>query len=318
VLALVRDLRDRGTAVLYVTHRLAELPDLADVVTVLRDGRRAATARIAEVTQGELIRQMVGREVAERSAGRARTPGREVLVLAQVANRAAGLAGIDLALHAGEITGLAGLVGAGRTELAECLFGLRPLDGGSLRLCGEPFAPRSPADAIAAGVVLVPEDRRRHGVIPEFTVTENLTLPHLREFTRHGLLDRSAEATAARDAVAAFSVRTAGPDAAVATLSGGNQQKVALARWLRRRPRVLILDEPTQGVDVAARAEVHDRIRAAADAGIAVLVISSDLPELFALADRIAVLRGGRLAGVLPAAGTDPEQVMALCVHGER
>jgi rhamnose transport system ATP-binding protein len=316
LLSLVRALRDAGTAVLYVSHRLEELAQFADRVTVLRDGVRVFTSPMAEVTTPELIRHMVGRDMVGDAARAPRPTGAEVLALEHVGSRDAGVRDISFALRQGEILGLAGLVGAGRTELAECLFGLRRIDAGTVRLGGRAFAPRSPADAIAAGVVLVPEDRRRHGVIPAMTLTENVTLPHLHEFARHGLLDARAEAAVAVQAVADYAVRTAGVGAALATLSGGNQQKVALARWLRHRPAVLILDEPTQGIDVGARAEIHDRIRREAAAGTAVLLISSDLPELFLLSDRIAVLHQGTLAGVLSRRDTTPEAVMALCVHG--
>jgi len=318
LLGLVRNLRARGTAVLYVTHRLEELPQLADRVSVLRDGERVWTSAMSDVTPAELIRHMVGRPPAVHAPRADSALGPEVLSLEQLDSAEAGLRNITLSLRSGEILGLAGLVGAGRTELAECLFGLRRIDSGRVRLRGQLFAPRSPADAIARGLVLVPEDRRRHGVIPEMTLAENLTLPNLREFARSGLLDARAESAAASQAVAEFGVRAASVEAPLATLSGGNQQKIALARWLRHRPAVLLLDEPTQGIDVAARAEIHERIRAEAAAGCGVLLVSSDLPELFLLADRIAVLRQGRLAGVLPRAGTSPEAVMALCVHGER
>ena len=318
LLQLVRELRAKGTAVLYVTHRLDELPGFADRVTVLRDGQRVWCSPMAEVTPTQLIQHMVGRELAAAEPSSEHQHGTEALHIDAVGCTAAGLHDITFTLHQGEILGLAGLVGAGRTELAECLFGLRRIDRGSVRLCGQPFAPRTPRDAIARGLVLVPEDRRRHGIVPALSLAANLTLPHLDEFARHGLIDERREAAVAAQAVQEFSVRTAGVDAPLATLSGGNQQKVVLARWLRHRPKVLVLDEPTQGIDVGARAEIHARIRQEAAAGTAVLVISSDLPELFVLCDRIAAMQKGRLAGILPRRGTLPEQVMALCVHGER
>ena len=316
LLALVRHRRARGTAVLYVTHRLEELPQFADRVTVLRDGERVWHSPMAAVSTPELIRHMVGRPLGADAARAAHAPGAEVLAIERLSSRAAGLRDLTLSLCSGEILGLAGLVGAGRTQLAECLFGLCPIDAGRVLLSGQPFAPRSPAEAIAHGVVLVPEDRRRHGVIPAMSLTDNFTLPHLREFTSHGLLDARAEASAAQQAVAGFGVRAASVHAPLATLSGGNQQKVALARWLRHRPTVLMLDEPTQGIDVGARAEIHERIRQQAADGCAVLLISSDLSELFLLADRIAVLQQGALAGVVARCLATPEQVMALCLHG--
>jgi rhamnose transport system ATP-binding protein len=315
LLALVRDLRQAGTAVLYVSHRLEELHQIADHVTVLRDGQRVWCSPMGAVTTQDLIRHMVGRPVDTAAAPKGHAPGAEVLAVRNLTCANAGLRDISLALHAGEVLGLAGLVGAGRTQLAECLFGLRPFDSGELRLNGAPFAPRSPAEAIARGVALVPEDRRRHGVIPAMSLSDNLALPHLSEFAPHGLIDETTAATAAQDAVREFAVRAASVHDPIATLSGGNQQKLVLARWLRHRPAVLLLDEPTQGIDIGARAEIHERIRNTAKAGSAVLLISSDLPELFQLADRIAVLQQGSLRGIVERRDATPEQVMSMCVH---
>jgi rhamnose transport system ATP-binding protein len=315
LLALVRDLRQAGTAVLYVSHRLEELHQLADQVTVLRDGQRVWCSPMTAVTTQDLIRHMVGRPVEATVAPQRTAAGAELLTIHNLTCQSAGLRDVSLTLHAGEVLGLAGLVGAGRTQLAECLFGLRSFEAGSMHLQGQPFAPRSPADAIVHGVALVPEDRRRHGVIPAMSLTDNFTLPHLTEFAPHGLIDEANAATATQHAVHEFAVRAASVDDPIATLSGGNQQKLVLARRLRHRPTVLILDEPTQGIDVGARAEIHERIRNAAQAGTAVLLISSDLPELFQLADRIAVLEQGCLRGIVARRDTTPEQVMSMCVH---
>lgn len=315
LLALVRDLRARGTAVLYVSHRLEELQQFADQVTVLRDGHSVFCGTMAEVTTKDLIRHMVGRTLAADTAHPSHATDKEVLSIEQLSNSDRSLHSITLSLHAGEILGLAGLVGAGRTQLAECLFGLGAIDAGSIRLNGKPFAPRSPADAIARGVVLVPEDRRRHGVIPAMSLASNFTLPHLNEFARHGLLDTRAETDAAEQAVSAFAVRAASVQEPIQTLSGGNQQKVVLSRSLRNRPTVLLLDEPTQGIDVGARQEIHAHIRSQAAAGCAVLLISSDLAELFLLADRIAVFQRGTVVGIVVRRSSSPEQVMSMCLQ---
>jgi rhamnose transport system ATP-binding protein len=285
---------------------------------VLRDGRSVATRPMAEVSRDELIRLMVGREVAAEYPSRAGAPGEVVLRLSNLGSRDAGVRGVSLELRAGEILGLAGLVGAGRTELARVLFGLSPADEGEFLLDGRPVSPRGPGEAAALGLALVPEDRRRHGVVGELSVAANSTLAILDRISRAGFLDFAAERRIAADFVARLGVRTPSVDAPVGHLSGGNQQKVALARWLAAGPRVLLLDEPTQGVDVGAKAEIHRLIGELAGRGLAVLLISSDLPEVLGMSDRVAVMRGGTLAGVLGRAEATPEKVLALALGAGR
>jgi rhamnose transport system ATP-binding protein len=314
----VGDLKARGAGVVYISHRLEELPGLADRVTVLRDGRSVATRAMADVSRDELIRLMVGREVADGFPKRDAAPGDVVLRLSNVGCRAAGVRGVSLELRAGEILGLAGLVGAGRTELARVLFGLTPADEGEILLDGRPVLPRSPGEAAALGLALVPEDRRRHGVVGEMSVAANSSLAILDRISRAGFLDFAAERRLAADLVARLGVRTPSVDAPAGHLSGGNQQKVALARWLAAGPRVLLLDEPTQGIDVGAKAEIHRLIGELAGRGLAVLLISSDLPEVLGMSDRVAVLRGGALAGVLARSEATPEKVLALALGAGR
>jgi rhamnose transport system ATP-binding protein len=311
--AVVRELRAAGTGIVYISHRLEEIFALADRVTVLRDGESVGTQAVHDITEAGLIKLMVGREVAQLYPPAESAPGETVLELRGVGCRAAGVHGVSLTVRAGEIFGLAGLVGAGRTELARTLFGLTPADAGEIILRGARIHPRTTADAVALGLAYVPEDRRRHGVMLEMPIAHNITLAvHPRVFPGTWLRF-GAEAALAREAIRDLAVKCAGPDAPGSSLSGGNQQKVSLARWLATKPRLLILDEPTQGVDVGAKSEIHRIIRRLAKEGLAVLMISSDLPEVLGMSDRIGVMRGGTLAAILPG-GTDPHTVMAAAL----
>jgi rhamnose transport system ATP-binding protein len=298
-------MKAHGAGIIYISHRLDEIFALADRVTVLRDGESVGTRDAAAVSRAELVGLMAGRQLAA-EYGRASTAadtapdGNPVkLALEHVGHAASGLRDITLAVRRGEILGLAGLVGSGRTELAEMLFGLRPADAGTIRLDGQPVSITSPQDAIARGIAYVPEDRRRHGVVLDMSIAANTTLASLRAVAPRGLIDRRAEHTLASGFVNRLQIKASSVDAPVATLSGGNQQKVALARWLATKPSVLILDEPTQGVDVGAKAEIHRLIAELGAGGLALVVISSELPELLAISDRIAVMHAGTIAGVV-------------------
>ncbi|MBN8248431.1 MAG: sugar ABC transporter ATP-binding protein, partial [Verrucomicrobia bacterium] len=314
-------LRTQGVAVVYITHRLEEVFALADRVTVLRDGesvatrvlRSAAGAPGAPLTEAELIRCMVGREIAQLYPEAGAAPGPVVLSLRGLGCSASGVREISLDLRAGEILGLAGLVGAGRTELAHLLFGITPADAGQILLDGRRLAIRSPGEAVAQGIAYVPEDRRQHGVVLELPVAHNMSLAcHPRLFPS-GWIRPTAEALLADGFIRDLGIRTDGPLAPAGTLSGGNQQKVALARWLATHPRVLILDEPTQGVDIGAKAEIHRLMRQLANEGLAILMISSDLPEVLGMSDRIGVMRGGALVTLL-SRGATASQVMTAAL----
>jgi len=309
LLELVERLRAGGATILYVSHRLPEVLRLADAATVLRDGRVVQTLARGAFGADDLVRLMVGREPAAPAARRRAPPGEVLLELRGLASPGR-LHGIDLDVRAGEIVGLAGLVGAGRSELLRAVFGLDPAARGTLRVAGRPLRLRSPRAALAAGLALLPEDRKRQGLLPGWDARANWSLPRLAAFRRGPLLDRAREAHAADAALDAADVR-GDRDGPVSALSGGNQQKVALARWLAVGARVLLIDEPTRGVDVGAKAAIHARLRAEADAGRAVLLVSSELPELLALADRVLVLRDGRLAGELPH-GAGEEDVLRV------
>jgi rhamnose transport system ATP-binding protein len=267
---------------------------------------------MSEVRRNELVRLMVGRQLSAVYPTRASASrgGPPMLVLRNVECASAGVHDISLSIHAGEIVGLAGLVGAGRTELARVLFGITPADAGEIRIDGESVVLRSPRDAIRHGVAYLPEDRRRHGVIPGMPIDANITLASLDRLARHGALDAAAEKSVALDYVEQLGVKTDALHAAVETLSGGNQQKVALARWLATTPRVLIVDEPTHGIDIASKAEIHGLIARLAAEGAAILLISSDLPEVIGLSDRIVVMAAGRIVGGFDRAAATPERIM--------
>ena len=256
---------------------------------------------------------MVGREVAQLYPPAESGPGATVLTLRGIGCAAAGVQDVSFEVRAGEVFGLAGLVGAGRTELARVLFGLTPADAGEIILNGEAITPRSPREAVAHGIAYVPEDRRQHGVVLEMPIAENMTMAIHRRLFPGTWLRFSAERALALDFIQALAVKCAGPEAPGGSLSGGNQQKVALARWLATKPKLLILDEPTQGVDVGAKSEIHRIIRQLAKEGLAVIMISSDLPEVLGMSDRIGVMRGGRLTAVLPG-GSDAHTVMAAAL----
>jgi rhamnose transport system ATP-binding protein len=257
------------------------------------------TRPMADCRRADLIRLMVGRELASVFPKIMVPIGETALEGRGLGCTASGVHSVSFHVRAGEILGVAGLVGAGRTELARVLFGLTPADSGQIVLRGRPSSIRSPAEAVAQGIAYVPEDRRRHGVVPEMSVATNATLAILRSISQFGMLDASRERSLAAGLVNQLSVKTPSIDTPVGNLSGGNQQKVALARWLAAGPAVLILDEPTQGIDVGAKAEIHRLMCALAGQGLAVVMISSELPEIFGMSDRIAVMHGGTIVGTL-------------------
>jgi rhamnose transport system ATP-binding protein len=313
--AAVRDLRGRGAGVLYISHRLDEVFELADRITVLRDGRRVDTRAASAMDRATLIALMVGREMSAVYPHESHVQPRDVLAVSHLACRRGGVRDITFAVRAGEIVGLAGLVGAGRTELARTLFGLTPADDGEIRIDGAAVRIRSPRDAITHGIAYVPEDRRRHGVVGSMPIRTNVTLASLNALAGSlAVLDAAREREAATRYVRDLDIRPPAIDAPVSSLSGGNQQKVALARWLLTRPRVLILDEPTQGVDVGAKGEVHREMDGLARDGVAILMISSDLQEVLAMSDRVIVMRLGRVAGTIERRDLAPERVLRLAL----
>lgn len=319
---VIGELRARGVAIIYISHRLDELPVIADRVTVLRDGVTIETRQMAEVNRQELIRLMVGRELSAIFPKRAVAlgPNREVgfgetvLEVRNLTCREAGIRDISFTVRAGEILGLAGLVGAGRTELAQTLFGLTPADSGEIHLRGQAVKIASPSQAAELGIAYVPEDRRRHGVILELPISANTTLASLRNLSKFGFLDFAAERELAADYASRLCVKTPALFATAGTLSGGNQQKVALSRWLATNPSVLILDEPTQGIDVGAKSEIHSLMGELAEQGLAIVMISSELPEILGMSDRIAVIHAGRIAATFDRAEASQQRILAAAL----
>ncbi len=310
---VIAGLRAEGAGVIYISHRLEEIFKIADRITVLRDGATVATTA-REVGRAELIRLMVGRELSSVFPKREIEPGEVALELRGLTHHASGIRDVSLSVRRGEIFGLAGLVGSGRTELAEVIFGLRPADEGELLRGGRHVRPASPQQAIDAGIGYVPEDRRQHGVLLEMSLTVNISLASLAAVSRHGMIDAGAERSAAQGYMGDLRIKAASIDEEVGSLSGGNQQKVALARWLRTNPTVLILDEPTQGVDVGSKAEIHALMGRLAEGGVAILMISSEMPEILGMSDRIGVMKTGRLAGTLGRGECTQEAILGLAL----
>ena len=297
LLELIRRLTQRGVTCLYVSHRLSEVFRLCDTVSVLRDGQHVATRPVAGLDESALAELMIGRPMAEYFPIHGAAPPGDELLRVEGLSRSGAFEDISFSVRAGEIVGLAGLVGAGRSELAQAIFGIAPAERGRIVVQGREAAIARPRDAIALGLGLVPEDRARQGLLPTAGTTPNVSLPVLEPFARFGWLKRGEERRAVAATCEPLRLRTHDLAAPVAGLSGGNQQKVVLARWLAARSRVLLLDEPTRGVDVGAKAEIHMLIGRLAAQGNAVLLISSELPEILRLSHRILVLRAGRLAG---------------------
>jgi rhamnose transport system ATP-binding protein len=314
---VIAELREQGVGVIYISHRLEELFKIVDRVTVLRDGETVATRAINEIDQAEMIRLMVGRELSAVFPKREVKIGETVLEVRNLSSRAAGLGNVSLSVRAGEILGLTGLVGAGRTELASVLFGLIPHDEGSVFLLHGSHELHevkidSPAKAVEFGLAYVPEDRRRHGAILELPIAANMTMAILDRISNLKFLDFKSERKIAVDFAARLSVKTPATFTPAGALSGGNQQKVALARWLATDPQVLILDEPTQGIDVGAKSEIHRLMCDLAEAGMAIIMISSELPEILGMSDRIAVMRGGTVVGLMERGEATQQKIIEL------
>ena len=312
--SVVRDLREQGVGVIYISHRMEEIFALADRVTVLRDGESIATQDTMGMNESTLIKLMVGREVSTLYPPSAASPAEVALSIRGIGCEESGVHDVNLDLRAGEVVGFAGIVGAGRTELARVLFGITPADTGTISLAGKKVSIRSPREAVEHGIGYVPEDRRRHGVILEMPVAANMTMSIHPTFFPGSWLRFGAERDLAKSYIRDLGVKTPSTDAPGGALSGGNQQKVSLARWLATKPKVLILDEPTQGVDVGAKSEIHKIIRRLTEEGLAVMMISSDLTEVLGMSDRIAVMHGGTIVREFTAAEANAHDVMVAAL----
>jgi rhamnose transport system ATP-binding protein len=307
--AITRQLREHGVAILFVSHRLEEIFELADRITVLRDGAHVITAPAAQFTSEDLIRYMVGRELTALFPKSEAEIG-DVLLDVRHLTRNGVFQDVSFQLRRGEILGFAGLVGAGRTEVARVIFGIDRADAGEIRIGNELVQISSPKDAMRHGLAYVPEDRRQQGLVMDFSIAANMTLPILQQVSRLGVVNRQRERQIATDYSQQLHVRSAGIDQLVKALSGGNQQKVVLAKWLITNPSLLILDEPTRGIDVGAKSEVHRIISDLAAKGLGIILISSELPEVLAMSDRVLVMHEGHLTGMFDRAEANQEKVM--------
>jgi L-arabinose transport system ATP-binding protein len=310
--ALIRRLRDEGVAVLYVSHRLPEIFAIADRVTVLRDGAVVGTRPVPKTTTDELVSMMVGRDLTGMYTREPHPHGDVVLSVRGLSS--ADVHDISFDVRAGEVLGISGLVGAGRSELAHAIVGSEPRSAGDIVVAGRSVHIRSPRDAVRAGIGLVPEERKAQALLMERSVRDNTSLAILRRISRMRVVRRGEERRIAAQFAKQLNVRTPSLEQPVANLSGGNQQKVVLARWLASRPRVLILDEPTRGVDVGAKAEIYDAIDNLAADGLAIIVISSELPEILALSDRVLVMQAGGIAGELPRQEATEQRILELAM----
>ena len=316
VFRIVSSLRQRGAGVIYITHRLDELRSVGDRVTIFRDGEWVHTCPLSDLTTAELIQHMVGREVTSIYTREPAALGPELL-RAEGLSRKDVLQDISLTLRAGEIVGLAGLVGAGRTELCRALFGVDPIDSGRVLVEGKPVHLRHPGDAVRAGIALIPEDRGRDGLARQLPIAYNVTAASLGKLSSWGVLRHKAEASVTEEYIRKLRIRCASGGQLAGRLSGGNQQKVVIAKWLARGAKVFLFDEPTRGIDVGAKVEVFEVMDNLARQGAAILMVSSELPELLQVPDRVLVMRQGRLVGELPR-GSSQEEIMSLAALQEQ
>jgi ribose transport system ATP-binding protein len=306
VFRIVKTLRERKVGVIYITHRLDELQSVGDRVTILRDGKTVHCSPLTELTTDRIIQHMVGRELSAIYHREALPPGDELLRIEGL-NQKGQLHDISLSLRAGEIVGMAGLMGAGRTELCRALFGVDPIDSGRVFVGGREVKLKSPQEAVDAGIALITEDRQITGLALRLPIAHNITLANVRRISRFGLLDGAAQSSAAADFIGRLRIRASSSRQLCGRLSGGNQQKVVIAKWLFRQARVFLFDEPTRGIDVGAKVEVFSLMHELAQSGAAILMVSSEMPELLQVADRILVMREGRITAELPGRTTQEE-----------
>ena len=313
--ASIRRLRARGVAVVYVSHRLDEVQAICDRATILRDGTYVATVAVASTSIDEMIRLMVGRDLKDKFPKVTIEPGEEALRVERLTRKGV-LHDVSFSVRRGEIIGIAGLVGSKRTETARAIFGADPIDSGRIYLHGKPVKVRTPADAIDLGIALVPEDRKRQGIFAVLSVRENIVLSALRQFSRGGILDLRAERVKAQEFVSTMRVATPDVEKRVLDLSGGNQQKVVIAKWLNTHADVFLFDEPTRGIDVGGKIEVYRLMGELLSRGAAIVMISSELPEILGLSDRILVMREGRICGEFTRAEASEQTILNCALRG--
>ena len=314
---IIESLIEQGVTIIYISHRLDEVFQIADEVTVLKDGEVVGTRQVQDLPRSELVQMMVGRTLDEVFPATNHERGEPILQAEDISTDTI-LDGASLTLHVGEILGVAGMVGSGRTELARALFGADRLTTGRITIKGEPVSLKAPAEAIRQGLSLVPEDRKQQGLFTELPIRNNITLPILKRVTRWGVLRRGLEDEIVSEARRKHSIMMASADQEVQYLSGGNQQKVVLAKWLETKPEIIIMDEPTRGVDVGAKFEIYQLMRQLNDLGMAILMISSELTEILGMSDRILVMRDGRIVGELSRSEASEEGIIELATTGKK
>ncbi|WP_029098524.1 sugar ABC transporter ATP-binding protein [Brevibacillus thermoruber] len=312
---VIAALKRKGVGMIYISHRMEEIFQISDRITVLRDGRYVGTVRTAETSLDELVKMMVGREITDRFPKVEVKPGEERLRVENLTVRGK-LSGISFSVRSGEIVGVAGLMGAGRTEMAKALFGAERIDGGAIFVDGKPVRISQPIDAIRAGIALVTEDRKEEGLVLPLSVRENIALPNLAKLASLGVMNRRAEQALSDETIRRLLIKTAGGEQAAGSLSGGNQQKVVIGKWLATQPKILILDEPTRGVDIGAKKEIYDIMNRLAQEGVAILMISSELPEVLGMSDRVLVMHEGRITGSFSRAEATQELIMHAATGG--
>jgi ribose transport system ATP-binding protein len=314
LLEVIAGLKADGIAVIFISHRLNEIEEAADRVIVLRDGRLAGTLEKDEITHLRMVKLMIGRDLKVQDAVTANTAGSVMLEVKGIRTSTYPQQPVSFHVRSGEILGIAGLVGSGRTEIARAIFGIDPTYGGSFTLDSAPFAPKSSADAVARGIFLVPEDRKGAGLLLDLPISENITLPNLRKHSAQLLVLRRKEAETAETQRRNLAIKTPQISTKAANLSGGNQQKVVLGKWLAMAPKVMIFDEPTRGIDVGSKAEIYKLMRSLADSGVAIMMISSDMEEVIGVSDRIAVMHEGRVSGELARRQFSEENILLLAI----
>lgn len=314
LLEVIAGLKADGISVIFISHRLHEIERAADRVIALRDGALVGTLGKGEIEHDRMVRLMIGRDLKAQTAPPAHPPGEVALKVIDVQTSTYPTHRVNLELRSGEILGIAGLVGSGRTELARAIFGIDPIYGGAFELAGAPFKPRHTSQAVQRGLFLVPEDRKGMGLLLDLPISQNISLPDLPRYARNFLVSGRSEEETAETQRRNLGIKTPQVSTKAASLSGGNQQKVVLAKWLAMSPKVMIFDEPTRGIDIGAKAEIYRLMRGLADAGVAVMMISSDMEEVIGVSDRIAVMHEGRISGTLSPGQFSEENVLQLAV----
>lgn len=313
---VIRSLKHEGVSIVYISHRMEEIFEICDRITVMRDGRTVDTKAIPETNFDEVVKKMVGRELTERYPARNPSPG-EVVLEVEHATRKGSFEEVSFNVHQGEIVGFSGLMGSGRTEIMRALFGLDRLDQGEIRMFGKKVEIRKPVDAVNLGIGFITEDRKDEGLVLDFSVRENMVLPSISGFTKKGIISTQSEKVFVDALIKRLQIKTHSAETAAGNLSGGNQQKVVIAKWIGIGPKLLILDEPTRGVDVGAKREIYQLMNELTGHGVAIIMVSSELPEVLGMSDRIVVVHEGRITGELNKAEATQEKIMTLATGGK-